>query len=102
MLSSGIAIKVFTFKRALMGTFLIFVASMEKLKSVTFSYVTCSLQMIVPCRAHHRGYSVQHTARRFGLTVSLKKSEVLYQPKLGSSYTPPVVKVYDRHSFDIG
>ena len=32
--------------------------------------------------------------RRFGLTVSLKKSEVLYQPKPGSSYTPPVVKVY--------
>ena len=31
----------------------------------------------------------------FWLTVSLKKSEVLYQPKPGSSYTPPVVKVYD-------
>ena len=36
-----------------------------------------------------------NTARRFGLTVRLKKSDVLYQPKPGSSYTPPVVKVYD-------
>ncbi len=36
-----------------------------------------------------------NSARHFGLTVSLKKSEVLYQPKPGSSYTPPVVEVYD-------
>ena len=38
---------------------------------------------------------LSNTARHFGLTVSLKKSEVLHQPKPGSSYTPPVVKVYD-------
>ena len=48
MLPLRIVIKVYTFKRALMGTFLIFVALMQKLKSVTFSYVTCSLQMTVP------------------------------------------------------
>ena len=36
-----------------------------------------------------------NTARHFGLTVSLKKFEVLYQPKSGSSYTPPVIKVCD-------
>ena len=45
------------------------------------------IQFIMDC--------VSNTARRFGLTVSLKKSEVLYQPKPESSYTPPVVKVYD-------
>ena len=38
---------------------------------------------------------LSNTAQCFGLTVSLKKSEVLYQPKPGSSYTLPVVKVYD-------
>ena len=36
-----------------------------------------------------------NTARHFGLTVSVKKSKVLYQPKPGSSYTPPVAKVSD-------
>ena len=35
-----------------------------------------------------------NTARRFGLTVNLNKSKVLYQPKPGSSFTPPVVIVY--------
>ena len=45
------------------------------------------IQIIMDC--------FSNTAQRFGLTVSLKKSEVLYQPKPGSSYTPPVVKVYD-------
>ena len=38
---------------------------------------------------------LSNTARRFGLPVSLKKSEVLHQPKTESTYTPPVVKMYD-------
>ena len=28
-------------------------------------------------------------ARRFGLTISIKKTEVLYQPAKGNEYTPP-------------
>ena len=32
-------------------------------------------------------------ARRFGLTISIKKTEVLYQPARGNPYVPPVVKI---------
>ena len=30
-------------------------------------------------------------ARRFGLTISIKKTEVLYQPARGNAYTPPAI-----------
>ena len=30
-------------------------------------------------------------ARRFGLTISIKKTEVLYQPARGNAYVPPVI-----------
>jgi exonuclease III len=32
-------------------------------------------------------------ARRFGLTISIKKTEVLYQPASGNAYVPPSVKI---------
>ena len=35
-----------------------------------------------------------HTAH-FGLIVSLKKTEIMFQPRSGAPYIPPVVKVYD-------
>ena len=32
-------------------------------------------------------------ARRFGLTISIKKTEALYQPAPGNEYTPPVILI---------
>ena len=34
-----------------------------------------------------------HAARRFGLTISIKKTEALYQPARGNVYIPPVVMI---------
>ena len=33
------------------------------------------------------------SARRFGLTISLKKTEVIYQPKPGADYTAPTITI---------
>ena len=33
------------------------------------------------------------SARRFGLTISLKKTEVIYQPKPGAHYTAPTITI---------
>lgn len=44
------------------------------------------IQSIMDCFAH--------AAQRFGLTVSLKKTEILFQPRPGTPYIPPVVRVY--------
>ena len=33
------------------------------------------------------------SARRFGLTISLKKAEVIYQPKPGADYTAPTITI---------
>ena len=32
-------------------------------------------------------------ARRFGLTISIKKTEVLYQPACGNAYVPPAISI---------
>ena len=33
------------------------------------------------------------SARRFGLTISMKKTEVIYQPKPGADYTAPTITI---------
>ena len=33
------------------------------------------------------------SARRFGLTISLKKTEVMYQPKPGADYSAPIITI---------
>ncbi len=37
------------------------------------------------------------SARRFGLTISLKKTEVIYQPKPGADYTAPTITNSSNH-----
>ena len=37
------------------------------------------------------------TAKDFGLTISLKKIEVLYQPNPGSCYEEPIFLINDSH-----
>ena len=46
------------------------------------------------------------SARRFGLTISLKKTEVIYQPKPGADYTAPTIttdnkplNVFDKFTY---
>ena len=98
MLPSRIAIKVFTFKRTLIFNLRCFNAK-TKVSDIIIrdlliaddcalvAHTIEDIQFIMDC--------FSNAAQRFGLTVHLKKSQVLYQPKPGSSYTPPVVKVYD-------
>ena len=95
------AIKTFTFKRAMMGTS--FNLRRFNAKTEVSDILIHELLFADDCAVvAHTIEDIQfimdcfsNTARRFGLTVSLKKSEVLYQPKRGSSYTHPVVRVYD-------
>ena len=40
------------------------------------------------------------SARRFGLTISLKKTEVIYQPKPGADYTAPTITI-DNNALNV-
>ena len=45
-------------------------------------------------RRHSSYYhSFTRSARRFGLTISLKKTELIYQPKQGADYTAPTITI---------
>ncbi|XP_062510001.1 uncharacterized protein LOC134186100 [Corticium candelabrum] len=46
------------------------------------------IQHIVNC--------LDRSTKRFGLSISLKKTEVLFQPRPGSNYNPPPVMIGDH------
>ena len=46
------------------------------------------IQYIVNC--------LDRSTKRFGLSISLKKTEVLFQPRPGSNYNPPPVMIGDH------
>jgi len=65
------------------------------------SGICCMLMTVCALLAHSLSDAQQlfdrfrDTASRYGLTVSLKKTEVVLQPSLNTAYTPPVLKAGD-------
>ena len=53
----------------------------------------CALAALSQDDLQHLCNCFATAARRFGLTVSIKKTEALYQPAPGNMYVPPVITI---------